>query len=38
MHNTSESITRRTPSANILTTNSTIPLFCRLLWIQILNL
>jgi hypothetical protein len=35
---TSEFIARRTPPANILTTNSTIPLFCRLLWTQILNL
>jgi hypothetical protein len=35
---TSESIARRTPVVNILTTNSTIPLFCRLLWTQILNL
>ena len=35
---TSEFIARRTPAANILTTNSTIPLFCRLLWTQILNL
>jgi hypothetical protein len=34
---TSEFIARRTPAANILTTNSTIPLFCRLLWTQILN-
>jgi hypothetical protein len=29
---------RRTPAANILTTNSTIRLICRLLWTQILNL
>jgi hypothetical protein len=29
---------RRSPAANILTTNSTIPFFCRLLWTQILNL
>ena len=36
--NTSESIARRTPAANILTTNSTIPLFCRLLWTQVLHL
>jgi hypothetical protein len=35
---TSEFIARRTPVANILTTNSTVPLFCRLLWTQILNL
>jgi hypothetical protein len=35
---TTEFIARRTPTANILTTNSTIPLFCRLLWTQILNL
>jgi hypothetical protein len=35
---TSEFIARRTPAANILTTNSTIPLLCRLLRTQILNL
>jgi hypothetical protein len=35
---TSDSIALRTPAANILTTNSTIPLFCRLLWMQTLNL
>jgi hypothetical protein len=35
---TTDSIARRTPAANILTTNSTIPLFCRRLWTQILNL
>jgi len=35
---TSEFTARRTPAANILTTNSSIPLFCRLLWAQILNL
>jgi hypothetical protein len=35
---TSEFIARRTPSANILTTHSAIPLFCWLLWMQILNL
>jgi hypothetical protein len=35
---TSDSIARRTPAPNILTTNSTIPLFCRLFWTQILNL
>jgi hypothetical protein len=35
--NTSDSIARRTPAANILTTHSSIPLFCRLLWTQILN-
>jgi hypothetical protein len=35
---TSEFIARRTPAANTLTTNSVIPLFCRLLWTQILNL
>jgi hypothetical protein len=35
---TSEFIARRTPAANILTTNSAIPLFCGLLWMQILNL
>jgi hypothetical protein len=35
---TSDSIPHRTPVANILTTNSTIPLFCRLLWTKILNL
>jgi hypothetical protein len=35
---TSDSIARQTPAANILTTYSTIPLFCRLLWTQILNL
>jgi len=36
--NTSESIAHLNPAANILTTNSTIPLFCRLLWKQILNI
>jgi hypothetical protein len=35
---TSEFIARRTPAVSILTTNSTFPLFCRLLWTQILNL
>jgi len=35
---TSEFIARRTLAANILTTNSSIPLFCRLLWTQILSL
>jgi len=35
---TSEFIARQTLAANILATNSTIPLFCRLLWMQILNL
>jgi len=35
---TSEFIVRRNPAATILTKNSTIPLFCRLLWTQILNL
>jgi hypothetical protein len=35
---TSGCFARRTPAANILTTNRTIPLFCRLLWAQILNL
>ena len=35
---TSEFIARRTPAANILTTNSAIPVFCRLLWTQIWNL
>jgi hypothetical protein len=35
---TSDSIACRTPAASILTTNSTIPLFRRLLWTQILNL
>jgi len=35
---TSEFIARRKPAANILTTNSVIPLFCRLLWTQNLNL
>jgi hypothetical protein len=34
----SESNARRSVAANILTTNSTIPLFCRLWWTQILNL
>jgi hypothetical protein len=38
MQSTSESIARRTSLANILTTNSAIPLLCRLLWMQILNL
>jgi hypothetical protein len=33
-----ESNACRSLAANILTTNSTIPLFCRLLWTQILNL
>jgi len=37
MESISVSNARRTPAANILTTNSTIPLFCRLLWTQILN-
>jgi hypothetical protein len=35
---TSEFIARRNPAANILTTNSTIPLLYRLLWKQIPNL
>jgi hypothetical protein len=35
---TSEFIARQSPAANILTTNSTIPLFCRLLHKRILNL
>jgi hypothetical protein len=35
---TSGFIARRTPAANILTANATVPLFCRLLWTQILNL
>jgi len=35
---TSEFIARRTPAASILTTDSTIPLFYRLLWTLILNL
>jgi hypothetical protein len=35
---TSDCIYRRTPAANILTTNSTIPVFSRLLWTQILSL
>ena len=35
---TSEFIAHRIPAANILTTNRAIPLFCRLLWTQILNL
>jgi hypothetical protein len=35
---TSDFIARRTPASNILTTNSTIPLFSRLLLTQILNL
>jgi len=34
---TSEFTDRRTPAAGILTTNSSFPLFCRLLWTQILN-
>jgi hypothetical protein len=38
MESISESNDRRTLAANILTTNSTIPLFCRLLWTEILNL
>jgi hypothetical protein len=32
---TSEFNARRSPAGNILTTNSTIPLLCRLLWTQI---
>jgi len=36
--NTSDSIAHRNPAANILTTDSVIPLFCRQLWMQILNL
>jgi hypothetical protein len=35
---TSESFARRTPAANILITKNIVPLFCRLLWTQILNL
>jgi hypothetical protein len=35
---TSDSIAHRTLAANILTTNSTIPLFCGLFWTKILNL
>jgi hypothetical protein len=35
---TSDSIARRTLAVNILTTNNTIPLFCRVWWTQILNL
>jgi hypothetical protein len=35
---TSDAIARRNLAANILTTNSTIPLFCGLLWTQVLNL
>jgi hypothetical protein len=35
---TLEFIARRTSAANILTTNSTTPLFCRWLWTHILNL
>jgi hypothetical protein len=31
---TSDSIARRTPTANILTTNNTIPVLCNLLWMQ----
>jgi hypothetical protein len=34
----SESNARQTLAANILTTKSTISFFCRLLWMQILNL
>jgi hypothetical protein len=30
--NTSEFIAHQNPAANILTKNSTIPFFCRLLW------
>jgi hypothetical protein len=37
MQSTSESIARRTPAANILTTNSAIPFLCRQLWTQIWN-
>ena len=38
MESTSEYIARRTPSVNILITDSAITMFCRLLWVQILNL
>jgi hypothetical protein len=33
----SESNARQSLAANILTTKSTIPFFCRLLWTQLLN-
>jgi hypothetical protein len=37
MENISESNARRNPATNILTTDSTIQWFCRLLWTQILK-
>jgi hypothetical protein len=38
MQSTSEFIVHQTSAANILTTNSDISLFCRLLWMEILDL
>ena len=32
-----QSIAHWTPAANILTTNGTIPMFCKLFWTKILN-